>query len=89
MDHTIIVYLINPENEFVDYYGQTKDKDMIVNSTLMHMGKYKSSQDKGFSLFSKWSLNTLSLNVGLFIMRVVLCPLKLAMWSDVDAGCDY
>jgi len=22
-------------------------------------------------------------------MRVVLCPLKLAMWSDVDAGCDY
>jgi len=53
VDHTIIVYLINPENEFVDYYGQTKDKDMIVNSTLMHMGKYKSSQDKGFSLFSK------------------------------------
>jgi len=31
----------------------------------------------------------MSLNVGLFIMRVVLCPLKLAMWSDVDAGCDY
>ena len=53
MDHTIIVYLINPDNEFVDYYGQTKDKDMIVNSTLMHMGKYKNSQDKGFSLFSK------------------------------------
>ena len=53
MDHTIIVYLINPENEFVDYYGQTKDKDMIVNSTMMHMAKYKSSLDAGFSLFSK------------------------------------
>jgi len=53
VDHTIIVYLINPDNEFVDYYGQTKDKDMIVNSTMMHMGKYKSNQNKSFSLFSK------------------------------------
>jgi len=53
VDHTIIVYLINPDNEFVDYYGQTKDKDMIVSSTMMHMAKYKSSQDQGFSLFSK------------------------------------
>ena len=53
VDHTIIVYLINPENEFVDYYGQTKDKDMIVNSTMMHMAKWKSAQAKGFSVFSK------------------------------------
>jgi len=53
VDHTIIVYLINPEMEFVDYYGQTKDKDMIVNSTMLHMAKYKSAQQKGFSLFSK------------------------------------
>jgi len=53
VDHTIIVYLINPDNEFVDYYGQTKDKDMIVSSTLMHMAKYKSSKNKEFSLFSK------------------------------------
>jgi len=53
VDHTIIVYLINPEMEFVDYYGQTKDKDMIVNSTLLHMAKFKSAQQKGFSLFSK------------------------------------
>lgn len=53
MDHTIIVYLINPEMEFVDYYGQTKDKDAIVNSTLMQMAKYNSDQQKGFSLFSK------------------------------------
>ena len=53
VDHTIIVYLINPENEFVDYYGQTKDRDMIVNSTMMHMAKWKSAQAKGFSVFSK------------------------------------
>jgi len=53
VDHTIIVYLINPEMEFVDYYGQTKDKDAIVNSTLMQMAKYNSDQQKGFSLFSK------------------------------------
>jgi len=53
VDHTIIVYLINPDNEFVDYYGQTKDRDMIVASTMMHMGKYKSDQSKGSGLFSK------------------------------------
>ena len=41
VDHTIIVYLINPDMEFVDYYGQTKDKDQIVNSTMLHMARYK------------------------------------------------
>jgi len=56
VDHTIIVYLINPDNEFLDYYGQTKDKDMIVNSTLLHMGRYyaEHNQEKGrFGVFSK------------------------------------
>ena len=42
VDHTIIVYLINPDQEFVDYYGQTKDKDQIVASTQLHMARYHS-----------------------------------------------
>merc|ERR1719187_2366387 len=50
VDHTIIVYLINPEMEFVDYYGQTKDKDQIVNSTMLHMARYKQERDGGSGL---------------------------------------
>jgi len=53
VDHTIIVYLLNPDGEFVDYYGQTKDKDMMSSSIMIHMAKYKSDQKKGlFSLGS-------------------------------------
>jgi len=44
VDHTIIVYVINPEGEFVDYYGQTKSAKMIYNSINMHMLKYESSK---------------------------------------------
>jgi len=46
VDHTVIVYLINPLGEFVDYYGQTKDADMITNSVLMHMGKFNALYNK-------------------------------------------
>ena len=56
VDHTIIVYLINPDMEFVDYYGQTKDREQIVNSTMLHMARYKQEREgtTGFaSLFSK------------------------------------
>ena len=44
VDHTIIVYLINPDMEFVDYYGQTKDKEQIVNSTMLHMARFQSER---------------------------------------------
>ena len=48
VDHTIIVYLINPDGEFVDYYGQTKDKDQIVTSTMLHMARFQSEKSGGF-----------------------------------------
>lgn len=46
VDHTIIVYVVNPDGEFVDYYGQTKDAAMIARSLRLHMDKF--STDKKF-----------------------------------------
>ena len=40
VDHTIIIYLLDPEGQFVDYYGQTKTADQIVTSVTLQMGKY-------------------------------------------------
>jgi len=53
VDHTIIIYLLNPDGEFVDYYGQTKDKMMISNSVMMHMGKYIAEQKAKGGLLAK------------------------------------
>lgn len=44
VDHTIIMYLINPDGEFVDYYGQTKTAEQIVNAVSIQMVKHKQSE---------------------------------------------
>lgn len=50
VDHTIIMYLVNPEGEFIDYFGQNKTADEIVEHILLHMFKFK--QEKGTLLDS-------------------------------------
>jgi len=46
VDHTIIIYLINPDGEFLDYYGQTKDATQITFSVLLQMRKFYEWQKK-------------------------------------------
>jgi protein SCO1/2 len=52
VDHSIIVFLLDPKNSFVDYYGQTKNAEMIASSVILHMGKYQQYlKSKSSSLF--------------------------------------
>jgi len=49
VDHTIIIYLVDPEGNFVDYYGQKKTSKDVTHSIKLHMMKFFNSQKK--SLF--------------------------------------
>lgn len=44
VDHTVILYLIDPEGNFVDYYGQNKTAESIVSGVLVNMSKYEKSK---------------------------------------------
>ncbi|KAM4531796.1 protein SCO1 homolog, mitochondrial [Odontesthes bonariensis] len=41
VDHTIIMYLVGPDGEFVEYFGQNKRSTEITTSIAAHMRKYK------------------------------------------------
>jgi len=40
MDHTVITYLIDPDGNFVDYYGLNKNAEEVATSIKMHMLKF-------------------------------------------------
>lgn len=42
VDHTIIIYLLNPDGLFTDYYNRTKNEEEIAESVKKHMANYKS-----------------------------------------------
>lgn len=48
VDHTIIMYLVNPDGEFVDYYGQSKNKDEVTSSIMINMAKYDQINNKSW-----------------------------------------
>lgn len=41
VDHTIIMYLVDPDGMFVDYYGQSKNAEEIANSIAFNIMKYE------------------------------------------------
>lgn len=48
VDHTIVLYLIDPKGEFVEYFGQNKTRPTIVDEIHICIAKFKAKNQTGF-----------------------------------------
>lgn len=46
VDHTVIMYLVGPDGEFQDYYGQNRRANEIANIIRAKALKYEMAQRK-------------------------------------------
>ncbi|KAL3862466.1 hypothetical protein ACJMK2_008430 [Sinanodonta woodiana] len=46
IDHTVVMYLVTPDGNFLDYYGRERDEKQITASIAKHMKKYKQLSKK-------------------------------------------
>jgi cytochrome oxidase Cu insertion factor (SCO1/SenC/PrrC family) len=57
VDHTVIIYLMDPEGKFVDYYGQNRTAQEIAEVIRLQIFKYEQARRKGKS--TSWWPNSL------------------------------
>lgn len=46
VDHTVIMYLVDPEGNFTDYYGQNKKAEEIATAVAIHMNSFEIGSKK-------------------------------------------
>lgn len=64
VDHTITIYLVDPNGEFVDYYGRVKKREEITASVLSNKQKFEMLNRKGWTESITSSLSAVKPSAG-------------------------